>query len=1487
MIFNNKKVKSKNSPGFWTATLSYDKDAEVVDESTGIKYSSKISSNLNHPLSDESAWVISSAPGVISLWSPLKPYLTPISYVIGPDGGLYQAIESNINTMPVGKPLIWKRHHSFGGRNSLIKEFIKSDIDKTTFLFTLEHDLNTTDIIWALKDPNQLACYPDIKIVNKSTVTIDFSNIYTTMLGGTYNLLLCGNVDIDTTEPMADGGILSVNTLTGGPQRNVNIDLDSIMGQKTSSKYVMLTTGALSLLNGSITLNATNISKNDLDIATLKTNYHNITLEVTTNQTNIATNVSHINNHYKELEAQELIIQANVAGIKTNTSDITTNDTHIADNEKDITLNQTDIGNNTGKISTIKTASTTNTTHIGWSADPKDYTGLYSISTDNHNDIIIIQKGIIENTSAISTNKVNIATNVIHINNHYKELEAQELIIQANVAGIKTNTSDITTNDTHILNNEKDITSNQTDIGKNTGKISTASTNITTNTTHIGYNIDSAKYVGLYLITSTNTKNIIGIQSGISTNTSNITINTTDIGTNVTHINNHYKELEAQEVIIQTNKTNIANNVLDIAANSTSLKDVIKASPSLTVGIIPKASENGYIEDGYQVGLLDGDLVVLGSDNMFNDTVIPQRYRAKAQIFKVAANWYNLWTVSPKVYAHDIAIVDAAGEMDYYMCYVGYDPTVTKLTPTTFLNYWQAYTMSIGIVTVNGVTGHTITLFTGDINEGKGIGPDVNLWFTDDRVTNSVSVVANTALSKSNKARLDIDEPKLTSVIAVANNNKTSIGKNTANISGQIAKVTANTKGVATNVAGIASNKLLIKDNANSIETNSSHISDNEKDITATNLVVASNTAKGKSNYTLVQTNVTHIGYNVEAAKYTGLYLITSTNAASIATVTAIANNNKTLVGKNTTNIAGNLIKINSNTGEVIKNTAGVASNKLNVTKAQTDIVTNTAHIADSEKDITASNIVIAANTAKGKNNATAISTNTTHIGYNVEASKYTGLYLKTDINAKAISSATATANNNKTIIGKNTTNIAGNKKLIEENTASLLLKADTSYVNDTFITKASEQADVTKNAQVQANKSGVASNKAGIAGKSGSVKTTSPIINAGTATAPIIGIVSPAAIDITGNAATATKLQTARTISLSGGITGSASFTGDTPCAIVNSGGKPGPKGETGPRGYPGGKGQAGTRGGQGMSGTPGADGDRGETGPRGSQGSRGYQGGSADCASETVVPPGAVDKAVAATGNAATATKLKVAQKISLSGVNGSALFDGETPCNIITTGGPTGPDGDQGEPGAKGGDGARGPTGYTGYKGSAGMSGYRGLEGAPGATGGQGQAGPTAYCEAYLPELTDDERTEAELSSNLLITISGVVSGSTTFDGAVNVDIVVKGNGDGPQGATGDQGKHGARGDAGARGDRGETGPRGEKGPTGATGSRGRIGTKGSTGNQGQCIRTTLFIDPSIEFPFVLVMHVTKEPNSINRSIKAAKTGVVSACKCDSGE
>ena len=111
-----------------------------------------------------------------------------------------------------------------------------------------------------------------------------------------------------------------------------------------------------------IATNVTNIATNTSNIATNTSGVAANLASIGTNTTNIATNVTNI-------ETNGTSIATNVTNIATNTSDITTNRNDIATNVSNISTNTTNIATNTSGIATNVTAIDANASALAGKAD--------------------------------------------------------------------------------------------------------------------------------------------------------------------------------------------------------------------------------------------------------------------------------------------------------------------------------------------------------------------------------------------------------------------------------------------------------------------------------------------------------------------------------------------------------------------------------------------------------------------------------------------------------------------------------------------------------------------------------------------------------------------------------------------------------------------------------------------------------------------------------------------------------------------------------------------------------------------------------------------------------------------------------------------------------------------------------------------------------------------------------------------------------------
>ncbi|MCQ9198432.1 MAG: YadA-like family protein [Prochlorococcus marinus XMU1429] len=121
------------------------------------------------------------------------------------------------------------------------------------------------------------------------------------------------------------------------------------------------------------------------------------------------------------------------------------------------------------------------------STETKDSTPNYYVI-----DGVSKRTGITTNTSNISSNDTDIASNASSISTNSSNISSNDTDIASNASSISTNSSNISSNDTDIASNTSSITtnssnisSNDTDIASNASSISTNSSNISSNDTDI------------------------------------------------------------------------------------------------------------------------------------------------------------------------------------------------------------------------------------------------------------------------------------------------------------------------------------------------------------------------------------------------------------------------------------------------------------------------------------------------------------------------------------------------------------------------------------------------------------------------------------------------------------------------------------------------------------------------------------------------------------------------------------------------------------------------------------------------------------------------------------------------------------------------------------------------------------------------------------------------------------------------------------------
>lgn len=227
--------------------------------------------------------------------------------------------------------------------------------------------------------------------------------------------------------------------------------------------------------------------------------------------------------------------------------------------------------------------------------------------------------------------------------------------------------------------------------------------------------------------------------------------------------------------------------------------------------------------------------------------------------------------------------------------------------------------------------------------------------------------------------------------------------------------------------------------------------------------------------------------------------------------------------------------------------------------------------------------------------------------------------------------------------------------------------------------------------------------------------------------------------LDTTGTAAAATKLATARAISLAGDATGSASFDGSAAVSIATTLASSGvTAGSYGPS----------------ANATPAAGGTFSV--PQVTVDAKGRVTGAA---ARTITIPAAP---TSVSGNAGTATKLATARTISLTGdATGSASFDGSANASITATLAASGATA-----------GSYGPT-------AAASPGYGGTFTVPQVTVDAkgrvtGAAARTITMPATQTTVTGNAGTATKLATARTIALTGAVTGSASFDGSANASV-----------------------------------------------------------------------------------------------------------------
>jgi trimeric autotransporter adhesin len=122
---------------------------------------------------------------------------------------------------------------------------------------------------------------------------------------------------------------------------------------------------------------------------------------------------------------------------------------------------------------------------------------------------------------------------------------------------------------------------------------------------------------------------------------------------------------------------------------------------------------------------------------------------------------------------------------------------------------------------------------------------------------------------------------------------------------------------------------------------------------------------------------------NNNATELTSTQANVATNTSGIATNVADIATNVADIATNTNNIAANTTNIATNVTNIATNTSGIATNVSNISTNTTDIATNTSDIATNVSNISTNTTNISTNTSGIATNTTNITTNTTNIATN------------------------------------------------------------------------------------------------------------------------------------------------------------------------------------------------------------------------------------------------------------------------------------------------------------------------------------------------------------------------------------------------------------------------------------------------------------------------------------------------------------------------
>lgn len=250
-----------------------------------------------------------------------------------------------------------------------------------------------------------------------------------------------------------------------------------------------------------------------------------------------------VNNNAAELTSTQTDVATNTSGIATNVTDIATNVTNIAANTSGVAANDIKIATNTGLITTNVTNIATNTSGVA--------ANLASIGTNTTN--------IATNTSGIATNEANIVsldgrvtTNESNIANKANIADvvlkadyspSHSLLVQQNGTG---SPSAVSVSNSSLIGRKSGGSSQIESLSSTESKELLSLENVD-NTSDLNKPISTATQSALDLKATvvdltTAEGNIATNTSNISTNASNIATNTSAIATNVTAIANRIEK---------------------------------------------------------------------------------------------------------------------------------------------------------------------------------------------------------------------------------------------------------------------------------------------------------------------------------------------------------------------------------------------------------------------------------------------------------------------------------------------------------------------------------------------------------------------------------------------------------------------------------------------------------------------------------------------------------------------------------------------------------------------------------------------------------------------------------------------------------------------------------------------------------------------------------------------------------------------------------